>query len=101
MTPHVGWDDAKKLLYEALDLEPGERDQFLQQACVNAPELLAEARSLLSWVDQSGEFLETPAVRVADLMVEAQGTDLLPGQTLGPWRIVDVIGHGGMGTVYR
>ena len=101
MSTDVGWEDAKKLLYEALDLEPGERDGFLQRACSNAPELLAEVRSLLSWVDQSGEFLETPAVRVADLILASQAPDQLVGQSLGPWRIVDVIGHGGMGTVYR
>jgi eukaryotic-like serine/threonine-protein kinase len=97
----VGWEDAKKLLNEALDLEPGERDCFIQEACGDAPELLAEVRSLLSWVDQSGEFLETPALRVADLVPEEQSADGLVGQSLGPWRILDVIGHGGMGTVYR
>jgi hypothetical protein len=70
MTPEVGWENARKLLHEALDLEPGARDTFLQAACEHAPELLAEVRSLLSWVDQSGDFLETPAMRVAVLVPE-------------------------------
>jgi non-specific serine/threonine protein kinase/serine/threonine-protein kinase len=101
MTPEVEWETAKKLVFEALELEPGAREQFLDRACENAPDLLAEVQSLLSWVDQSGEFLETPAVRIADLVPEPEGTDPLVGQSLGPWRILDVIGHGGMGAVYR
>ena len=89
MSTDVGWEDAKKLLHEALELELQEREPFLQRACAHAPALLEEVRSLLAWVADSGEFLERWSVRVAELMPEALGTDLLVGQSLGPWRIVD------------
>ena len=85
MTTQARWDDAKKLLHVALDLEPEEREAFLQRACANAPDLLAEVRSLLSWVDESEEFLETPAIRVADLVLAPpDGMHPLIGQSLGP-----------------
>ena len=52
MSAPVGWDAAKRLLSEVLDLDPSERDGFLQRACADDPALLAEVRSLLSWVDE-------------------------------------------------
>jgi eukaryotic-like serine/threonine-protein kinase len=101
VTTQAGWDDAKRLFHAAMTLAPSDRDAYLREACVDAPELLSEVQSLLAWADESGDFLETPIVRVADLPLGVPETDALIGQSLGPWRIVDIIGRGGMGVVYR
>jgi serine/threonine protein kinase/tetratricopeptide (TPR) repeat protein len=98
---HPGfWNDAKRIFDEALAIDPARRDAFVVEACGSNADLLAEVRSLLSWHDDSVLFLERPIARVAEIPF-AEDPDLLIGQTLGPWRIVGVIGHGGMGMVYR
>jgi serine/threonine protein kinase/tetratricopeptide (TPR) repeat protein len=102
MAEQFRWEDVKGLFERALLLETGQRDTWLRNACQGAPELLAEVQSLLQWHRQSTEFLETPAVRVADLplaVAPLHAASLL-GHSLGAWRIVDIIGRGGMGVVY-
>jgi eukaryotic-like serine/threonine-protein kinase len=101
LTSQARWDDAKRLFHAAMALAPAEREAYLRDACDGAPELLGEVQSLLAWADESGDFLETPLVRVADIPLGMPEHDPLLGQSLGPWRIVDIIGRGGMGVVYK
>jgi len=101
MTTSGRWEEAKRLFDAALAIEASARDQYLREACNGDDELLAEIRSLLSWHDADEGFLEAPAARVAEFsLMAASAADML-GRSLGTWRIVDVIGHGGMGVVYR
>jgi non-specific serine/threonine protein kinase/serine/threonine-protein kinase len=92
------WEEAKRIFQEAVALEPEERDGFLREACAASPGLLAEVRSLLEWHTETDEDEWLPTGNGA-----ARGGDEAPlvGQSLGPWRIVDLIGRGGMGVVYR
>lgn len=93
--PHPRWTEIKALFDAVLDLGTAEREAQLA-AHADDPGFVAEVRSLLGWHDDSGTFLESPVLHVAEF-----GVDPLIGQSLGPWRVVDVIGHGGMGVVYR
>jgi tetratricopeptide (TPR) repeat protein len=101
MTTSGRWDEAKRLFDAALTLDASARDEYLRTACNGDAELLAEVRSLLSWHDGDEGFLEAPAARVAELSLMAASAADMIGRSLGAWRIVDVIGHGGMGVVYR
>ena len=94
-SPSSRWPKVKRLFDEALDLAPADVAALLARHDAD-PVLVAEVRSLLAWHDGAGTFLESPAVRVADL-----AADPLVGQSLGPWRVVGVVGQGGMGIVYR
>ncbi|MEZ5418017.1 MAG: serine/threonine-protein kinase [Vicinamibacterales bacterium] len=88
--------DAVKALFDLVaDLPPAEAEARLA-ASHEPPEVVDEVRSLVAWHRESGEFLETPAARLADL-----AADPLIGRSLGTWRVVDLIGRGGMGAVYR
>ena len=101
MTKPASWADAKRVFEAALDRPDTERAAFVEKACSGNTALLAEVRSLLNWHGGSTGFLETPAGRVTDLPAEGTSAARLIGTSVGPWRILDVVGSGGMGVVYR
>jgi len=101
MSNPASWADAKRVFEAALDLPEGDRAAFVDQACSGNAALLEEVRSLLTWHKGSTGFLETPAGRVGDMPAEAASAVRLIGKSVGPWRILDVVGSGGMGVVYR
>ena len=101
MTNAASWADAKRVFEAALDRPEGERAAFVEKACGGNAALLEEVRSLLAWHRGSTGFLETPAGRAMDLPAEATSAVRLIGKSVGTWRILDVVGSGGMGVVYR
>jgi len=101
MSNPASWADAKRVFEAALDLPEGDRAAFVDHACSGNAALLEEVRSLLTWHKGSTGFLETPAGRVGDMPAEAASAVRLIGKSVGPWRILDVVGSGGMGVVYR
>jgi eukaryotic-like serine/threonine-protein kinase len=101
MTNAPSWADAKRVFEAALDRPEGERAAFVDKACGGNAALLEEVRSLLAWHKGSTGFLETPAGRLTDATAEASSAARLIGKAVGPWRILDVVGSGGMGVVYR
>ncbi|MEM7198935.1 MAG: tetratricopeptide repeat protein [Planctomycetota bacterium] len=84
---------------EARSLGDDRRAQFLDQACVANATLRAEVEELLGW-DRTRAPFDTPI----DIRWDAvhTGADGPPVPTrIGPYDIVNVLGTGGMGTVYR
>ncbi|MBZ5625136.1 MAG: serine/threonine-protein kinase [Acidobacteriia bacterium] len=99
------WKQIDRLLHAVLEHAPEERDAFLRQACAGDERLEREARSLLTLEQQAKSFLETPAIEVAarvigrDLSIAPK--PLSAGDKLGHYEVVSLLGHGGMGEVYR
>jgi non-specific serine/threonine protein kinase/serine/threonine-protein kinase len=94
------WTKAKQIFDEALALDDSARARFLRRSCANQPELLAEVQSLIGWHRETTGFLEHPAADLRDWPPEADEVERFLGQSVGAWRIVNVIGSGGMGVVY-
>jgi len=93
------WQRIKQLLDEAIALEDAERGPYLDRACAADFELRSEVESLLSSHEQAGTgFLNSPAI---NLKPEAQSAPVRAGRHIGVYRIVEEIGRGGMGEIYR
>ena len=95
---------AAELFEEALDLRPEQRPAFLDSACAEMPELRRTVESLLRDRDRvSGCHAETNFFVAKDSSPTAsvQGNILEAGTMLGRYSIVEPLGSGGMGVVYR
>jgi serine/threonine-protein kinase len=99
MTPER-YQQIGEIYHSALELGPNQRVAFLVQACAGDEELLREVESLIASNEQAGEFIHAPALEVAAELLTTDQCDLLPGKSLGPYTIVELLGSGGMGEVY-
>jgi eukaryotic-like serine/threonine-protein kinase len=88
------WERVYRLFADSVELEPDAREVLLERLARTEPELVAEVRSLLSAHLDAGGFLEGPAI---DDVVPT----LAPGDRVGPYRIIEETGRGGMGVVFR
>ena len=102
------WHLIEKIYHSALDRDPSERAIFLETACSADEDLRREVESLLASSSDAGTFIESPAVQVAaglltkeEIEKETAAESLLPGTSISHYQIVEKIGAGGMGEVYR
>jgi len=72
------------------------RETYLQQACGADAALHQRVRALLEAFEESASFLEVPASRLARTQDEPQR----PGTVIGPYKLMEQIGEGGMGLVF-
>ncbi|MBS0226706.1 MAG: serine/threonine protein kinase [Proteobacteria bacterium] len=86
-----------------VDLADDAREQCLRELCRDDAPLLAEVRAMLAADGSASEpFVGDAAAWGQALNAERDSAldNAMPGRQLGAWRIVGVIGYGGMGTVY-
>ena len=90
----VRWKQVDSLLKSAISLPQRERDAYLASACSGDQEPEREVRDLLACHNQDGSFLEHPAIEAEssqDAILESAGT-------VGPYRLLEKLGSGGMGS---
>jgi serine/threonine protein kinase/regulator of sirC expression with transglutaminase-like and TPR domain len=87
------------IFIEALEMEdPAERAAFLCRACAGDTALRARIERLLQRHETAGQFLESPAA--APITSVNDSIRERPGTVIGPYRLMEQIGEGGMGLVF-
>src|SRR5262249_52927268 len=97
MTPER-WQQARRVLSDALECDPGLREEYLAEACAGDEALRKEVVALLAAHERAGSFLEKPVLRSG---VPPAAMQLSSGTRLGVYEVRSLIGAGGMGEVYR
>lgn len=85
---------------EAQEIPREKREAFLREKCGDDEDLRQEIESLLASDDVSGDFIEAPALELAAEILAEEKTNSKIGKQIGQYKILSMLGLGGMGEVW-
>ncbi len=91
------WQRVEEIFRAAIELPAEQQAPFLDDSCGGDADLRQTVERLLNCDRQAGEFLEEALLGGIEL-VEGSGEAT---ETIGPYRLIERTGSGGMGAVYR
>jgi non-specific serine/threonine protein kinase/serine/threonine-protein kinase len=98
MTPER-WRRLQTLFNAAVELPAAEQAAYLDEACAGDPELRRQAQSLILAYEAPTEQIQD-AIRDVAAGVTVTNDVSAIGRLIGPYKVIDELGRGGMGDVY-
>jgi serine/threonine protein kinase/tetratricopeptide (TPR) repeat protein len=89
----------EEIFLVAVEKPPGERAAYLDAACAGNPELRSQVDALVRSHEQAGSLLEKSLFRSAPTIDHVSPAEE-PGAVIGPYKLLQQIGEGGMGAVW-
>lgn len=99
MTPER-WQQVNELFHSALKYDPAQRVSYLNQVCDGDQELRQEVESLIASHNDGDHFIGAFPIEAATRLIAEDRPDLSVGQRIGQYKILSLLGKGGMGEVY-
>jgi eukaryotic-like serine/threonine-protein kinase len=102
------WSKIESIFHKALEVDESRRDSVIEESCAGDEALRREVESLLAHYSDSASFIERPAFAdpadtdsLRPVTAAAVPRPDLKGVAVGHYRILEEIGFGGMGVVYK
>ena len=94
------WKKIEEIFDQAIGLEPINRRQFIERECRSDEDLKREIVTLIDNHENAGDFLNDSVFSIGFHLLEGEPDELLRKKNFAHYKLLKLLGRGGMGTVY-